>query len=103
MFLIPSSKKQDVFQLNKTLWLSSCFGELGFSHFSTKICSSVTGRKQEAILGFFPEVNSARISGADQPMKLRRRHYPPPEYMLKQNRKPFRDKSSQTIGIKIRF
>jgi hypothetical protein len=31
---------------------------------------------------FCPEVNSARISGAEQPMKLREKHYPPPKYML---------------------
>jgi hypothetical protein len=27
-------------------------------------------------------VNSASISGAEQPMKLLEKHYPPPEYML---------------------
>jgi hypothetical protein len=46
------------------------------------MCSSGTGTDREAILFLSIEVNSARISGAEQPIRLREKHYPPPEYML---------------------
>jgi hypothetical protein len=49
--------------------------------FSRRIFSSVTGTKRQPFC-FCPEVNSARISGAEQPIKLLEKHYPPPEYML---------------------
>jgi hypothetical protein len=45
------------------------------------MCSSVIGTKREPFC-FCLDVNSARISGTEQPIKLLEKHYPPPEYML---------------------
>jgi hypothetical protein len=50
---------------------------------------SAVNLKQQIINGkevnscFGPEVNSSRISEAEQPIKLREKQYPPREYMLK--------------------
>ena len=52
--------------------------------FSTKDCSSVTGTQRKPFC-FCPEVNSARISRAEQPIKLREKNYLPPEYMPSSN------------------
>jgi hypothetical protein len=53
--------------------------------FSATICSFIT-RQIEKPFCFGPDVNSARISGAEQSnnaIKLRERHHTPREYMLR--------------------
>jgi hypothetical protein len=51
------------------------FGET-IASFSTKICSSVTGTERNGTpFCFCPEVNSARLSGAEQPIRSRKKHY----------------------------
>jgi hypothetical protein len=47
-----------------------------------KFCSYVLiGTERDAILFLYG--GDATISGVEQPIKLREKHYPPPEYMLK--------------------
>jgi hypothetical protein len=51
-------------------------------HSAQKIARLYKPEQNRKPFCFHAEANSARISKADQPIKLLENHYPPPEYML---------------------
>ena len=69
--------------MDKTLLLSSCLAKLPICLVLYKNSIVCNQNKTGSHFIFCPEVNNARISGAVQPIKLCEKHYPPPEYMLR--------------------